>query len=371
MRGEGENRTIAGPPASAGTARYLSVPAHPSSYGPTGRALCENSFLCTGRALGHPLGRGRLPARVHTMIRLEHLTKVYDGVRAVDDLTAEIPDGEIFGLLGPNGAGKSTTILMLVGLIEPTAGRCLINGLDTVRNPVSVKQQIGYMPEDVGFYATLSADENLAYFGALYGMDPGTCRERTDELLDLVGLDGVTKTVGGYSKGMRQRLGLAKALLNDPKVIVLDEPTANLDPRGVADYRKIITGVAHAGTTVVVSSHILEEVSRVSTMIGILSAGRLVAQGSWKDLAADLGRNTGAQVTIHVETCDPMPAFSHPDIIDVGYEADRCGAVIRARSDIRGAVAETLAHHQVRIRGLSLDGMTLEETFLSYYQAAG
>lgn len=305
------------------------------------------------------------------MIQLEHLTKVYDSVRAVDDLTADIPEGEIFGLLGPNGAGKSTTILMLVGLIEPTGGRCLINGLDTVRDPVSVKQQIGYMPEDVGFYATLSAEENLAYFGALYGMDLRACRQRTAELLDLVGLSGVTKTVGGYSKGMRQRLGLAKALLNDPKVIILDEPTANLDPRGVADYRKIITGVAHAGTTVIVSSHILEEVSRVSTMVGILSAGRLVAQGSWKDLAADLAQKAGGQVTIRIETRDPMPDLSHPDIIDAGYESDRCGAVIRARSDIREAVAETLALHNVRIRGLSREGMTLEETFLSYYKVTG
>ncbi|AGB01610.1 ABC transporter ATP-binding protein [Methanoregula formicica] len=305
------------------------------------------------------------------MIQLEHLTKVYDKIRAVDDLTADIPDGEIFGLLGPNGAGKSTTILMLVGLIEPTGGRCLINGLDTVRDPIAVKQQVGYMPEDVGFYATLSAEENLAYFGALYGMDHRTCRERIEELLDLVGLAGVAKTVGGYSKGMRQRLGLAKALLNDPKMIILDEPTANLDPRGVADYRKIVTGIARAGTTVVVSSHILEEVSRVSTMVGILSAGRLVAQGSWKDLAADLAGKAGEPVTLHIETRDPMPEFSHPDIVDVGYEADRCGAVIRARSDIRDAVAEMLALHNVRIRGLSCEGMTLEETFLSYYRVAG
>ncbi len=305
------------------------------------------------------------------MIQLEHLTKVYNGVRAVDNLTADIPEGEIFGLLGPNGSGKSTTILMLVGLIEPTGGRCLINGLDTVRDPVSVKQQIGYMPEDVGFYATLSAEENLTYFGALYGMDPKVCRQRTAELLDLIGLSGVNKTVSGYSKGMRQRLGLAKALLNDPKVIILDEPTANLDPRGVADYRKIITGVAQAGTTVIVSSHILEEISRVSTMVGILSAGRLVAQGSWKDLAEDLAKKDGGLVTIRVESLDPVPELSHPDIIDVRYETGRFGAIIRARSDIRGAVAENLALHNVRIQGLSREGLTLEETFLSYYQVAG
>jgi len=305
------------------------------------------------------------------MIHLEHLVKEYNGVRAVNDLTAEIPDGEIFGLLGPNGAGKSTTILMLVGLIEPTAGRCLINGLDVARDPIAVKQQIGYMPEDVGFYATLSAEENLTYFGRLYGMDTRTCAGRSAELLALVGLDGVTKDVGGYSKGMRQRLGLAKALLNDPALIILDEPTANLDPQGVADYRRIIRDVAREGKTVVVSSHILEEVSRVSTSVGILSAGRLVAQGSWKDLARDIATRSPAQVTIRVETQDPMPDLTLPEIVSIDYGRDRHDAVIVAGSDIRDGIADSLAQNGVRLRGLAREGMSLEETFLSYYHAAG
>ncbi|MFA5268112.1 MAG: ABC transporter ATP-binding protein [Methanoregula sp.] len=305
------------------------------------------------------------------MIQLEHLTKEYSGVRAVDDVNAEIPDGEIFGLLGPNGAGKSTTILMLTGLIEPTAGRCLIGGLDVAREPITVKQQIGYMPEDVGFYATLNAEENLTYFGKLYGMDSTACKKRCSELLSLVGLEGVTKEVGGFSKGMRQRLGLAKALLNDPTVIILDEPTANLDPQGVADYRRIIRDVAREGKTVIVSSHILEEVSRVSTTIGILSKGKLVAQGSWRDLARDLSHKPDAHVTILVETLDTMPDIAFPDIISVDYEPDRCRAVITACSDIRDAIAGHLVKNNVRLRGLSCEGLSLEETFLSYYQTAG
>jgi len=305
------------------------------------------------------------------MIQLEHLTKEYNGVRAVNDLTAEIPDGEIFGLLGPNGAGKSTTILMLVGLIEPTAGRCLINSLDVARDPITVKQQIGYMPEDVGFYPTLSAEENLTYFGKLYGMDIRMCKKRCSELLPVVGLDGVTKDVGGYSKGMRQRLGLAKALLNNPSVIILDEPTANLDPQGVADYRQIIRNLAREGKTVVVSSHILEEVSRVSTSVGILSAGHLVAQGSWKDLARNIADHSQGHITIHVETQDPMPAFQHPDLICIDYEHDGHEAVIVARSDLRDEFANHLAQNGVRLRGLSREELSLEETFLSYYQVAG
>ena len=305
------------------------------------------------------------------MIQLEHLSKEYNGVRAVNDLTVGIPDGEIFGLLGPNGSGKSTTILMLVGLIQPTAGHCLVNGLDVAKNPIGVKQQIGYMPEDVGFYPTLSAEENLTYFGKLYGMDFRTCAKRCGELLPLVGLEGVTKNIGGYSKGMRQRLGLAKALLNEPSVIILDEPTANLDPQGVADYRRIIRDVAREGTSVVVASHILEEVSKVSTSVGILSAGKLVAQGSWKDLARDLSARSSSQVTINVETQDPMPEFHHADLISIDYDLDRRGAVLVARSDIRDDLAGHLAENGVRLRGLSREGLSLEETFLSYYQVAG
>ncbi|MFA4877612.1 MAG: ABC transporter ATP-binding protein [Methanoregula sp.] len=305
------------------------------------------------------------------MIQLEHLSKEYNGIRAVNDLSAGIPDGEIFGLLGPNGSGKSTTILMLVGLIEPTTGRCLVNGLDVARDPITVKQQIGYMPEDVGFYPTLSAEENLTYFGRLYGMDTRTIARRCSDLLPLVGLEGVTKNIGGYSKGMRQRLGLAKALLNEPSVIILDEPTANLDPQGVADYRRIIRDVAREGKSVVVASHILEEVSKVSTSVGILSAGKLVAQGSWKDLAQDLSARSSSHVTIHVETQDAMPEFNHADLISIDYDRDRHGAVLVARSDIRDDLAGYLAQNGVRLRGLSREELSLEETFLSYYHVAG
>ena len=213
------------------------------------------------------------------MIQLEHLTKEYNGVRAVNDLTTEIPDGEIFGLLGPNGAGKSTTILMLTGLIEPTSGRCLIGGLDVARDPIRVKQQIGYMPEDVGFYASLSAEENLTYFGRLYGMDTPACKERSAELLSLVGLEGVTKDVGGYSKGMRQRTKLAQALVHEPRMLFLDEPFTGTDPLARRDLIDAIRGLEGTGRSVLVSSHILHEVEALTPNVVLLHRGRLVAEG--------------------------------------------------------------------------------------------
>jgi len=302
------------------------------------------------------------------MIQIEHLCKDYNGVLAVDDLTTTIPEGEIFGLLGPNGAGKSTTILMLTGLIQPTSGRCIIDGLDVTCDPIAVKMKIGYMPEDVGFYGNLSAEENLAYFARLYRMDEEKRQKRIPELLRLVGLEGVTKNVGGYSKGMRQRLGLAKALLNEPSLVILDEPTANLDPQGVADYRRIIRETARKGTTVLVCSHILEEVSKVCTSVGILSRGKLVAQGAWKDLAAGLEETSGGSMTIRIETRDPMTDLFHPDITGITFSPDRMTATITAVSDIRDAICDQLYESGVRLRSIFREGLSLEEMFLSYYQ---
>ena len=302
------------------------------------------------------------------MIQFDHLSKDYGGLPAVSDLNTEIPSGEVFGLLGPNGAGKSTTILMLVGLIEPSAGCCRIDGIEVATNPIAVKKHIGYMPEDVGFYPMLTAEENLTYFARLFRMEPKEYKKRIPDLLSLVGLDGVTKKVGGYSKGMRQRLGLANALLNDPTVIILDEPTANLDPQGVADYRRIISGVAREGKTVLVSSHILSEVSRVSTSIGLLSKGRLIAQGKWEDLSRKLQAREDPHVTIFVEARDPVPELSHPDLVSATYSGDRRTATLVARSDISATVIDTYARIGVRLHGIRREGSSLEDLFLSYYQ---
>jgi ABC-2 type transport system ATP-binding protein len=305
------------------------------------------------------------------MIQIEHLSKVYNGIPAVDDLTLKIPEGEIFGLLGPNGAGKSTTILMLIGLVQPTSGRCVIDDLDVSRNPIAVKMKIGYMPEDVGFYGNLTAEENLDYFGRLYRLALERRKEEIPNLLKLVGLEGVTKSVDGYSKGMRQRLGLAKALLNKPSVVILDEPTANLDPQGVADYRRIIRETAAHGATVIVCSHLLDEVSRICTSVGILSRGKLIAHGAWKDLAEGLEAVSTGHVTLHIETTEAMPELVHPEILDITFAAERHEATVIARSDIRDDLGVQLGMQGIHIRGLSRERLSLEDIFLSYYHQAG
>ncbi len=230
------------------------------------------------------------------MIKTENLTMVYNGNKAVDGLNLEIAGGDIFGFLGPNGAGKSTTILMLMGMIEPTDGKCIINDIEVARNPLKVREIIGYLPEDVGFYGNMTAEQNLAslyfhanYFARFYAMDVNEMKKRIEELLELVQLDGVSQKVGEYSRGMTQRLGLAKALFNDPKVLFLDEPTANLDPEGVLLYREMIKQLSDEGKTIFVSSHILSEVSKVCKTIGIISKGKLIGNGALEELKNELG----------------------------------------------------------------------------------
>ncbi|HXF37697.1 MAG TPA: ABC transporter ATP-binding protein, partial [Actinomycetota bacterium] len=219
------------------------------------------------------------------------LTKRYGDVVAVDHLDLELRRGEIFGLLGPNGAGKTTTILMLLGLTEPTEGEARVLGLDPVRRPLEVKARVGYVPDDVGFYGGLTGRENLRFTARLNGLDGLAAEERIQLLLERVGLaeaaDGAVET---YSRGMRQRLGIADALLKDPDVLILDEPTVAIDPEGVAEVLGLIRSVARErGATVLLSSHLLHQVRTICDRVGIFVAGRMVASGTVSELARRAG----------------------------------------------------------------------------------
>lgn len=300
------------------------------------------------------------------MIRTEHLTKDYNGSHAVDDLSMEIDQGEVFGFLGPNGAGKSTTILMLVGMIEPTAGQCYIDGIEVARNPLKVKDIIGYLPEDVGFYGNMTAEQNLDYYARFYPMDAAERTQRIRDLLDLVHLDGVTQKVGEYSRGMKQRLGLAQALINDPKVIFLDEPTANLDPEGVREYRDLIARLSDEGKTVMISSHILSEVRVVCRTVGLLVKGRLIAKGTIEDVARVLDPADGDLVRIVLETEEPLPAIVDPAIVSVETDGNR--ATILAKSDIRSRIVTSLSGQGLHVREISVRTPDIEDLFMSIYR---
>jgi len=300
------------------------------------------------------------------MIRTENLTKEYNGNCVVDHLNLEIKEGEVFGFLGPNGAGKSTTILMLTGMIEPTEGICMIDGIDVARNPLKAKEVIGYLPEDVGFYGNMTGKQNLDYFARFYGISPDGREERIDHLLELVRLDSVTQTVGGYSRGMNQRLGLAQALLNDPEVVILDEPTANLDPEGVAQFRKIIRKISDEGKTIFICSHILSEIKQVCKTLGILSQGKLVAQGTTEEVEEQLREQSNIPMKIIIESIKPLPELSHPDILEITRTENR--AEISVNRDIRREISGQLQEVSDGIIEMHLEKPGLEELFLKVYR---
>jgi ABC-2 type transport system ATP-binding protein len=224
-----------------------------------------------------------------TVIETQELTKAYGEQVAVNRLNLKIDQGEVFGFLGPNGAGKTTTLLMLLGLSEPTSGKAWVCGYDPTRDPLKVKKIVGYLPENVGFYDDMNADQNLLFMSRLNGIPGETARQRIEEVLRIVGLEiEPRKKVGAYSRGMRQRLGIAEVLLKEPQIVFLDEPTLGLDPDGAHQMLEVIRSMSQdKKITVFFSSHLLDQVQKISNRVGIMLKGNLVAIGRIEDLAKE------------------------------------------------------------------------------------
>ncbi len=223
------------------------------------------------------------------VIETRDLTKVYGEQVAVDHLNLQIPPGEVFGFLGPNGAGKTTTLLMLLGLSEPTSGKAWVSGFDPTREPLKVKRLVGYLAENVGFYDEMNAEQNMLFLSRLNGIPDDLTRKRIPELLKTVDLEvDSKKKVGQFSRGMRQRLGIAEVLLKDPQVIFLDEPTLGLDPDGSLQMLNLIRSLSRdKKITVFFSSHLLDQVQKICHRVGIMIKGHLVAVGRIEDLAKE------------------------------------------------------------------------------------
>jgi len=221
------------------------------------------------------------------IVETEDLTKKYGSRTAVDHLNIKIEEGEVFGFLGPNGAGKTTTLLMFLGLTEPTSGRAKVIGFDPTREPFKVKEKVGYLPENVGFYDDMDARQNLRYIAKLNRISGEVSEKRIDYWLEMVGLsEESTKKVGTFSKGMRQRLGIAEVLIKEPKLVFLDEPTIGLDPDGTNRMLDLIHSLSREkNITLFLSSHLLDQVQRICDRVGIMINGNLVAIGPIEELA--------------------------------------------------------------------------------------
>ncbi|PKN67871.1 MAG: ABC transporter ATP-binding protein [Deltaproteobacteria bacterium HGW-Deltaproteobacteria-15] len=225
----------------------------------------------------------------HTIIDTRDLTKVYERQIAVDHISFQVNEGEIFGFLGPNGAGKSTTLLMLLGLSRPTAGTASVCGIDPLRRPTEVKRVVGYLPENVGFYNDMNPVDSLWFISELNAMNGRQAREKIMEVLEIVGLqDDLKKKIGNFSRGMKQRLGIAEVLLKDPKLLFLDEPTLGLDPDGAIRLIELIQSLNRdKNITVLVSSHNLYQVQKISHRVGIMIKGKMVAVDTIDALAKE------------------------------------------------------------------------------------
>jgi ABC-2 type transport system ATP-binding protein len=303
------------------------------------------------------------------VIRARELTKRYGATIAVDHIDLEVSAGEIVGILGPNGSGKTTTILMLLGLTEPSAGRAEVAGFDPLRQPLEVKRRVGYLPDSVGFYDGLSARDNLAYTGRLAGLPRREIDRRFEEAMVRVGLpDAGRDRVATFSRGMRQRLGLAEILMKNPSIAILDEPTATLDPHSTQEFLEMIRGLRADGTTILLSSHHLDQVQSVCDRVALFNRGRIALSGKVSALAQQV---LGGGHVIDIEARGT----------GVGERLARLPGVVRVQSlgpdryrvdcerDLRPDIARDLAPSCALV-GIRFAEPSLNEVYTRYFDEA-
>jgi ABC-2 type transport system ATP-binding protein len=295
------------------------------------------------------------------------LTKRYGELVAVQDLNLRLNAGEVFGMLGPNGSGKTTTILMLLGLTEPTSGSARVLGWDPTRQPLQVKRRVGYLPDSVGFYDELTAWENLRYTAALNGLSSPEANRRIAEVLERMGLQDVAhRKVGTFSRGMKQRLGLADVLLKRPQVAILDEPTLGLDPEAALEFLELIRTLKRDGLTVLLASHLLHQVQTVCDRVGLFHRGRMVLEGTVDELRE---RVLGGAYRIHVQARGPSMERVLADVPGVVRVTRTDGDTYRveARVDCRAEIARRVVASG-ELLALSVDRPGLDEVYARYFQ---
>lgn len=337
------------------------------------RELSNAPPQANGRASDQPteVGQSRSADVRPIVVETERLTKRYGDLVAVNELNLRVAEGEIYGLLGPNGAGKTTTLLMMLGLSEPTSGRIRVCGHDPTREPLRVKRLVGYLPDNVGFYGDLTARENLRYTADLNAIPRALADERIDALLERVGLaDVADKKVGEYSRGMRQRLGIADVLLKQPKVVYLDEPTLGIDPEGMKHVLELITQMSrHDHITVLLASHQLHQVQAICDRVGIFVKGRLVAEGPIQTLGAQImaGQPLTIELGVRPGHDSLLTALRRVDgVRDV--QRDGTLLLLLCDRDVRPQIARAVVDQGAELEHLRLRGYGLEDIYLRYFR---
>lgn len=307
------------------------------------------------------------------VIETRQLTKAYGNLVVVDKLNLRIGEGEIFGFLGPNGAGKTTTILMLLGLTEPTSGDAHVCGYSPTREPLKVKRIVGYLPEKVGFYEDLTARQNLEYTAHLNGIPWDQIQKKINESLHMVGLsDVVNKEVGKFSHGMKQRLGIADVMIKDPRVIIFDEPTSGIDPKGTDEILSLISSMAERKITAIISSHQLHHVQKICTRVGIIAKGRLVVEGS----IDRLGRDTiaGGKFQIEVQASPITDKLLSKlekinGVLKIEKHEDST-LIMSCEQDLRSQISKMIVENESMLTGMKIEEYGLEKIYLKYFREA-
>lgn len=309
-----------------------------------------------------------------SIIHTEGLTKQYGEKYAVRDLNLDIRQGEIFGLLGPNGAGKTTTTLMLLGLTEPTEGSAWIDGWNCTRESIAVKRIVGYLPDNVGFYGDMTRRENLRFTGRLNGLPEEVMEQQCDALLRRVGMEyAADQKAGTYSRGMKQRLGIADVLMKNPKVIIMDEPTLGIDPEGMRELMHLIQQLAKEdGRTILISSHQLYQIQQICDRVGLFVEGQLIASGKIEELA-DQVKQEGYHVLEIAALPDDAGFGRLLEAIGNVDSVEREGEVycVRSRYDIKRELMRKTIEGGYTLTHLRQRGSDLDEIYRRYFEKEG
>ena len=306
------------------------------------------------------------------MIHIDHLTKLYGSLTALEALNLDIAAGEIFGFIGPNGAGKTTTMRILATLLEPSAGRAFIDGLDVGRQGREVRRRVGYMPDFMGVYDDLKVFEYLEFFAAAFELPRRQRRKTVQDVLELTDLAGKADAmVDSLSRGMQQRLGLARVLIHDPKVLLLDEPASGLDPRARIELRELLKELRRMGKTIMISSHILSELEEMCDHVGIIEQGKLVFSGTMEAIHERLGLASRYEVRVAgpvepaAAVLAALPQARHVAVVDGVLRV-----TLQAGLRDEGLIARTLVMAGIDVTGLSAERLRLDDAFLHLTKGA-
>ena len=299
------------------------------------------------------------------MIRTQNLLKKYNEFKAVDNLSLEVKEGEIYGFLGPNGAGKTTTILMLLGILKPTQGEVYLFGQNITKDFLSIKKKMGVVSEKQYLYKEMTAGEYLNFFADLYGVK--NRKKKIDQLLEAVNLLEVrNRKLGAFSRGMQQKLGFARALLHDPQLLLLDEPVSGLDPTGIKQIRDLMEQENKKGRTIFISSHLLSEVERLCGKVGIINKGRLLAEDTMDNLRKRLTDVVELEIELteaKKEIIDTLAAFDF--IKGLKREENLLTIKVKADKDYRAQISEAISQQGGVVLGIKKKEMSLEEAFIT------